>query len=118
MKGTTEVRGEVRGQVGETTEVNTEVVPETTEVGGGVRGHVGETTEVTTQVKDLLLELKGEMSVDEMRQRVHIADREDFRKRYLAPALAAGYIEMTQPNSPRSPTQKYRLTDKGKTVLL
>ena len=127
LKKNTQVRGEVKGQVDETTDVATEVVPKTTEVGGEVRGRVGktteattevrlETTEVTAQVKELLLELKGEMSVDEMRQRVHIADREDFRKRYLAPALADGYVEMTQPNSPRSPTQKYRITEKGRLV--
>ena len=76
-----------------------------------------ETAEVTTQVKELLLELKGEMSVDGMKQRVRIADREDFRKRYLAPALADGYIEMTQPNSPRSPTQKYKITEKCRLVV-
>ena len=31
--------------------------------------------------------------------------------------LAAGFIEMTQPSSPRSPTQKYRLTEKGRAWL-
>ncbi|WP_084812794.1 Fic family protein [Halomonas sp. Ps84H-12] len=35
----------------------------------------------------------------------------------LNPLLDSGLIEMTQPDSPRSPTQKYRLTDLGKQVL-
>ena len=124
LKGT----AQVRGQVGKTTEATTEVEPRTTEVGSTVRGLASKTTDVTTevefkttevstQVKELLLELKGEMSVDEIRQRVCIADREDFRKRYLTPALTAGYIEMTQPNSPRSPTQRYRLTSRGAEVV-
>lgn len=33
------------------------------------------------------------------------------------PALAGAFIEMTQPDSPTSPTQKYRLTAKGKSVV-
>lgn len=33
------------------------------------------------------------------------------------PALAGAFIEMTQPDSPTSPTQKYRLTAKGRGVL-
>ena len=36
-----------------------------------------------------------------------------FTDYYLSPALKLGLVEMTQPNSPRSPTQKYRLTPKG-----
>ena len=30
---------------------------------------------------------------------------------YLKPALDLGLIEMTQPNSPKSPTQKYKVKD-------
>ncbi|WP_341304679.1 Fic family protein [Pseudomonas sp. TMP25] len=33
-----------------------------------------------------------------------------------SPALAAGLIEMTDPASPRSPVQKYRLTQRGQAV--
>ena len=33
---------------------------------------------------------------------------------YIQPALEQGFIEMTQPDSPTSPTQKYKLTQKGK----
>jgi hypothetical protein len=36
-----------------------------------------------------------------------------FRKNYLSPALEAKWIERTQPDSPKSPTQGYRLTPKG-----
>lgn len=41
----------------------------------------------------------------------------NFRERYLEPGLINGLIEMTQPDSPKSPTQKYRLTAKGKQLL-
>lgn len=35
----------------------------------------------------------------------------------LKPLLEAELLEMTQPNSPKSPTQKYRLTEKGQQLL-
>ncbi len=40
-------------------------------------------------------------------------DRNTFNWTYLDPALEQGWIERTQPDSPNSPTQKYRLTDKA-----
>ncbi len=36
-----------------------------------------------------------------------------FRQNYLTPALEHGLIERTDPDSPRSPRQRYRLTAKG-----
>ncbi len=36
---------------------------------------------------------------------------------YLQPAMDAGIVEMTQPEPPKSPTQKYRLAAKGKSAL-
>jgi hypothetical protein len=39
--------------------------------------------------------------------------RDKFLKNYLYPALKAGVIEMTQPESPRSPRQKYRIRGRG-----
>jgi fido (protein-threonine AMPylation protein) len=45
---------------------------------------------------------------------LRLSHRGTFRKNYLDPAIDAGYVEMTQPDSPRSPTQKYRLTQLGR----
>lgn len=39
--------------------------------------------------------------------------RPTFRKNVLEPALAAGWIAMSHPDSPRSPQQRYRLTAAG-----
>ena len=50
-------------------------------------------------------------------QSMKLNNRENFSLTYLKPALEPGLIEMTQPDSPRSPTQEYRLTDKGKQWL-
>ena len=46
-----------------------------------------------------------------------LTHRPTFRKLYLNPALTEGWIERTQPQSPRSPTQRYRLTEKARTWL-
>ena len=51
-------------------------------------------------------------------QAVGIRDRVSFSRNYLDPALADDLIEMTQPDSPKSPTQKYRLTEKGRLTII
>lgn len=71
------------------------------------------TQQVTQQVRRLLGVLKGEMDRTELMTALGLRDRVGFKYTYLAPALEAGLIEMTQPDSPRPPTQKYRLTAKG-----
>ncbi len=53
------------------------------------------------------------MSRQAMQDAVGLADREHFRKTYLAPALEQGVIEMTMPDKPNSPSQRYRLTALG-----
>ncbi len=75
------------------------------------------TQQVTQQVKRLLGNLKGEMSRSELMQSIDLKDRVSFSKNYLEPALSDGLVEMTQPDSPRSPTQKYHLTEKGRQAL-
>jgi hypothetical protein len=61
--------------------------------------------------------MDGEVSPAVLRNLMGISDRTYFRNHYLNIALNNGYIEATQPNSPNSPTQKYRLTAKGQAFL-
>ena len=68
-------------------------------------------------VQRLVEVLDGEMSRTAIMKAIGIKDRVTFTDYYLAPALKLGLVEMTQPDSPRSPTQKYRLTEKGHNVL-
>ncbi len=56
----------------------------------------------------------GELSANELMKMLGLSHRPTFRKNYLNPALEAELIERTQPESPRSPTQRYRLTGKGR----
>ena len=98
-----------------------ELVPS---AGEQVREHVGEQarTEAIRQlaekpskfVQKLLRVMKDEMTVLEMMAALKLGGRRNFLERYLTPAIEAGLVEMTQPDSPRSPTQRYRLTAKGR----
>jgi hypothetical protein len=46
-----------------------------------------------------------------------LSHRPTFLYDYLQPAIRAGFAEMTWPDAPTSPTQKYRLTAKGRVVI-
>jgi ATP-dependent DNA helicase RecG len=97
--GTIETKNEATNQV--TNEVTPQVAPQ-----------------VTPQVIRLLNVLKeGEFNRGLLMEKLGLHDRKSFGKNYLQPALERGLIEMTQPDSPKSPTQKYRLTDAGKHLL-
>ena len=72
------------------------------------------TAQVTAQVCDIC---KEPSSAKEIMSRLGLKHWKNFQERVLKPLLAANIIERTQPDSPRSPTQKYRLTDKGKEIL-
>ena len=68
------------------------------------------TEPVTEQVERLLACLQeGPLSVREALERLQLKHRPTFLASYLQPALTSGLVEMTQPDSPSSPTQKYRL---------
>jgi ATP-dependent DNA helicase RecG len=86
------------------TEVTTEV---TTEVA----------TEVTTEVRRMLGVFKDDMSRQDLQRLLKLKNDEHFRKAYLLPAIKAGVIEMTLPEKPKSSKQRYRLTNKGISLL-
>lgn len=83
-----------------------------------VKEQVGEQVgeQVKEQVKEVVTVIIDEMSVQEIMLSLHLKGRRNFLQNYLQPALEMKFIEMTQPKSPNSPTQKYRLTTKGKTL--
>lgn len=68
--------------------------------------------QVTDQVKAVIKALrKGPLSAGDLMAALGLSHRPTFRKNYLNPALEGGWVERTEPDSPKSPTQKYRLTD-------
>jgi ATP-dependent DNA helicase RecG len=84
-----------------------------------VTGHVTEqvTAHVAEQVVQLLRACEGEQSRAELMRSLGLVHREHFRESHLVPALAAGYLEMTIPDKPKSSRQKYRLTPAGHAFL-
>lgn len=66
---------------------------------------------------DLLKKMVCPMSAKEMRQFCEQKDSTYFKSKVIDPLIAEGVVAMTQPQSPKSPTQKYYLTDFGKTLL-
>jgi len=76
------------------------------------------TDPVTDQVMRLLILLKnGSASATDLMDKLGLSHRPTFRKNYIEPALNSKLAERTQPDSPRSPTQQYRITAKGKHYL-
>ena len=56
------------------------------------------------------------MSRAELVDALGLSDRKHFTRTYLQPGLGAGLVEMTLPDSPRSRSQRYRLTALGRQV--
>ncbi len=79
--------------------------------GEQVREQVRE--QVEEQVILIVSQLNGQLSAAEIMEVLSLKGRRNFIQNYLQPALESGFVEMTQPDSPKSPTQKYRLTPKG-----
>ncbi len=72
---------------------------------------------ITEQVISLLHVLNnGEASTKMLLQVMGLKHRPSCLKNYLQPALQQNLIEMTQPDSPRSPTQKYHPTALGRDI--
>ena len=69
------------------------------------------------QVESLLIAMNQPTSVVELMQAAKQTNRTRFKKKYLDPLMKMGILAMTQPDSPRSPTQKYYLTELGKALL-
>jgi hypothetical protein len=74
-----------------------------------IRDALGELTRSSDQVAAFLSALCTQtLSAAELMRRLELKHRLSFRKRYLQPALDAGFIEMIRPGAPRSSAQRYR----------
>lgn len=76
-----------------------------------------DTPQVSPLVGHLLKICQGDLSRDELQSQLGLADRNNFRVAYLAPALELGLVEMTLPQKPTSRHQRYRLTPSGQAWL-
>ena len=72
---------------------------------------------LTDQVVRLINALRnGPGTARELMAVIGLSHRPTFRNNYIHPALDAGLVEMTRPESPTARNQRYRLTARGQTV--
>jgi len=57
--------------------------------------------------------MNGEMKRAEIQLALQLKHDDFFRIQYIIPALESGVIEMTYPDIPNHPKQRYKLTAKG-----
>ena len=71
--------------------------------------------QVSDQVARLLAALQdGAKSATQLMASLKLSHRPTFRNNYIRPALSAGLVEMTRPESPTAKNQRYRLTARGR----
>jgi len=83
----------------------------------GATDYVGD--HVSDYVKFLIQAFQTEsekLTLEDLLGRLRLRHKPSFRKNYLHPALKYSLVEMTDPASPRSPRQRYRLTAEGKRI--
>jgi ATP-dependent DNA helicase RecG len=69
------------------------------------------------QVLNALVSAKNPLPRSALQTAAGLRNREHFVNGHLQPLLKAALIEMTLPDKPRSPQQKYRITPKGVQIL-
>jgi hypothetical protein len=94
--------GEVTGQA--TGQATGQV---TVEVTGQTNG------EVNDFIKRVVMVMYGELRRSDIMDSLELKHRDSFMDNYIKPSLEAGFIEMTFPDNPNHPNQRYRLTEKG-----
>ena len=82
------------------------------------RDQVGAKLKPNLEQINVLHACVNESGITELMNVTGRSNRTKFRNQVLNPLLSNELIEMTQPDSPKSPTQKYRLTAKGNALLV
>ena len=63
---------------------------------------------INNQIADLMKVIESyPQSASELMEKLNLKSRQGFRKNYIAPALDAGLIKMTEPDKPTSKNQRY-----------
>ena len=60
----------------------------------------------------ILKNCKNESSAIELMEILNRTNKSKFKNAIINPLIENGYFELTNPDKPKSPTQKYRLTNK------
>lgn len=65
----------------------------------------------------LLSVMSGEMTRGEIRDAMKLKNWSNVKRRYLDPCRDQGWIEMTNPEKPRSPKQRFFITPIGRACV-
>ncbi|MFB1486531.1 MULTISPECIES: Fic family protein [unclassified Thiocapsa] len=77
------------------------------------------TEQASEQALNLLARMgEGDYSAKSLMALMALSHRPTFLYDYLHPVLAGGWIELTRPEIPKSPKQRYRLTRSGRQLVL
>lgn len=81
-------------------------------INNAVKDILGDTRQhynhINNQISSLLAVMESyPMSAQEIMSKLKLKSRDGFRKNYLAPAIDAGLVGMTEPNKPTSKNQRY-----------
>ena len=60
----------------------------------------------------ILKDCKNESSATELMEILNRTNKSKFKNTIVNPLIENGFFELTNPDKPKSPTQKYRLTNK------
>ena len=60
----------------------------------------------------ILINCKNESSANELMKILNRTNKSKFKNVIINPLVENGFFELTNPDKPKSPTQKYRLTNK------
>jgi len=85
---------------------------------GPSRDQVGAKQGLSKDQVELLLFCENERTIREMMDFAKRSNRTKFRDVMINPLLDRGWLEMTDPDNPTNPNQKYRLTEAGKNIRL
>jgi len=85
---------------------------------GPSRDQVGTKPALSRHQVEILHKCLTETGITEFMIIAKRRDRTKFRDQVLSPLLAMGLIEMTIPDKPTSPKQRYHLTGKGRRVSI
>ena len=102
-----QVRGHAGGQEGQVGDQDE----------GQAGGQEGQAALSAKEIAMLQACLDGAVPAEALSAAVGHSSRTGYFKRWLKYLLTGGFLEMTVPDRPTSPAQKYRLTDKGRTAI-
>jgi ATP-dependent DNA helicase RecG len=81
------------------------------------RHQVGTKFALNRNQVNLLIKCDNPLSIFELMQIFNRSDRTKFRRGIISPLLEMGLLEMTDPERPNNPKQKYRTTQKGQQAI-